>query len=92
VLFCETASNALALAHEIKDRGLANRLSVVAMGGAASTSLPTLRLSGFELPREEMGRQSVRMLSAIVENRSTERQILLRPALIDGQTLGKYEE
>lgn len=91
-LFCETAGNALALAHEIKDRGLANRLSVVAMGGAASTSLPTLRLSGFELPREEMGRQSVRMLSAIVENRSTERQILLRPALIDGQTLGKYEE
>lgn len=92
VLCCETAGNALALAREVKVRGLADRLSVIAMGGAASTSLPTLRLSGFELPREEMGRQAVRMLSAIVENRSTERQILLRPALIDGQTLGKYEE
>jgi DNA-binding LacI/PurR family transcriptional regulator len=91
-VFCETAGHALALAREVAGRGLSGRLSVVAMGGAASLSLPSLRLSGFELPREEMGRQSVRMLSAIIESRSTERQILLRPTLVDGQTLGKREE
>lgn len=92
VLFCEVASDALALAREVESRQLGSRLSVVAMGSAASLSAPTLRLSGFELPREEMGRQSVRILSAIVENRSTERQTLLRPTVVDGQTLRKHEE
>ncbi|MBS1184361.1 MAG: LacI family transcriptional regulator [Proteobacteria bacterium] len=92
VLFCEVASDALALAREVDARRLGARLSVVAMGSAASLSLPSLRLSGFELPREEMGRQAVRTLSAIIENRSVERQILLRPNTVDGQTLGKREQ
>ncbi|MBA4863777.1 LacI family DNA-binding transcriptional regulator [Streptomyces sp. PSKA54] len=89
VVLVEHFATAVGLVSAAERRGLAvpADLSVVTLGDP-TTPVPTdVDFTGFHIPREEMGRQAVALLTGLVEGTADTTQRLLPCELVDGATL-----
>ncbi len=89
-VLAEEHADGAALVEVARARGLAvpRDLSVLTLGEPTRAAAPTtLKFSGFEIPRRQMGREAVAVLTALIEGNPTETQRLLPCALVDGATL-----
>ncbi|MFI1194589.1 LacI family DNA-binding transcriptional regulator [Micromonospora sp. NPDC020750] len=91
VVFVEDFATAVALELAARRRGLTvpGDLSVVTLGDP-TVPLPTdLTFTGFHIPREEMGRQAVEVLTSVIDGSADGvGQRLLPCQLVEGDTLG----
>lgn len=91
VAFVEDFATAVALEQAARRRGLAvpRDLSILALGDPTTPVPSDTDFTGFHIPREEMGRQSVEVLAAVIDGTTTEiPQRLLPCELVEGTTLG----
>ena len=91
VVLMEDFATAVALRSAALRRGLTvpGDLSVVVLGDPTTPVPSDTEFSGFRIPREEMGRQAVEVLAAMVDGTATDvPQRLLRCAPVRGSTLG----
>lgn len=91
VAFVEDFATAVALEQAARRRGLAvpRDLSILALGDPTTPVPSDTDFTGFHIPREEMGRQSVEVLAAVIDGTATGiPQRLLPCELVEGTTLG----
>ncbi|MCX4472003.1 LacI family transcriptional regulator [Micromonospora sp. NBC_01655] len=91
VVFVEDFATAVALAQAARLRGLTvpGDLSVVTLGDPTVPVPTALTFTGFLIPREEMGRQSVELLTSVIDGSADGvGQRLLPCELVEGDTLG----
>lgn len=89
-LFVEEYADAVTLLGLAAARGITvpGDLSVVTLGDPTRPTTPSeVELTGFRIPRREMGAQAVDVLMAELEGGATDRQRLLACDLVDGATL-----
>jgi DNA-binding LacI/PurR family transcriptional regulator len=89
-VFAEEHADGVALAAAAADRGLAvpADLSVLSLGDPVRPASPTtLAFTGLRIPRLEMGRQAVDVLTALIEGIPVDAQRLLACELVEGATL-----
>ncbi|WP_328373249.1 LacI family transcriptional regulator [Micromonospora zamorensis] len=91
VVFVEDFATAVALQSAARRRGLTvpGDLSIVTLGDP-TVAVPTdITFTGFRIPREEMGRQSVEVLTGVIDGSADGVQQRLLPCeLVEGITLG----
>ncbi|WP_218154052.1 LacI family DNA-binding transcriptional regulator [Nonomuraea pusilla] len=88
VVFAEEPADGVAVAEAARARGLdvPGDLSVVALG-APTRPVPTdIDFAGFRIPRREMGRRAVELLTQVLERGGTPQE-LLACELVEGSTL-----
>jgi DNA-binding LacI/PurR family transcriptional regulator len=78
----------LAEAAQLRELRVPDDLSLIVLGNSARSDPADVDFTEFRIPREEMGRQAVALLAAILQGRSAERQVLLRCDVVEGRTLG----
>jgi DNA-binding LacI/PurR family transcriptional regulator len=88
-VFAEEVSDGAALVLAARERGLSvpGDLSVLALGAATRPAPSDVDLTGFTIPRREMGRRAVQTLTEVLENGTTPQE-LLSCRLVEGSTLG----
>ncbi|BCY05975.1 LacI family transcriptional regulator [Actinoplanes sp. L3-i22] len=88
-VFAEEFADGVALAERAAVRGLRvpDDLSLVALGDPTRPATTDLAVTGFRIPRREMGVQAVEVLSALLEGVPTVTQRLLTCEPVDGTTL-----
>ena len=89
-LFVEEYADAVALLGIAADRGLSvpGDLSIATLGDPTRpTSPPDVELTGFRIPRRQMGAEVIDVLMALVEGNPADSQRLLACELVDGATL-----
>ncbi|KJK38305.1 LacI family transcriptional regulator [Lentzea aerocolonigenes] len=86
----EEVSDGAALVLAARDRGLSvpGDLSVLMLGAATRPAPDDVALTGFRIPRREMGRRAVQALTEVLERGSTPQE-LLACEFIEGSTLGR---
>ncbi len=89
--FVEDFSDAVALAKQAQQRGLSvpGDLSVLTLG-QATRAVPDgtwPQFSGFEIPREQMGRAAVEVLGHLIEGSKVNTQRILPCRTVEGSTL-----
>ncbi|WP_229401743.1 LacI family DNA-binding transcriptional regulator [Micromonospora okii] len=90
-VFVEDFATAVALELAARRRGLRvpGDLSVVTLGDPTVPVPTELTFTGFHIPREEMGRQAVELLTSVIDGSADDvRQRLLPCQLVEGDTLG----
>lgn len=90
--FVEEPADAVAIMHAAGERGLAipGDLSILALGAPTRPVRVDVDLTGFRIPRQEMGRRAVELLAEVLEGgEGTTRtpQELLACELVEGSTL-----
>ncbi|MGC4806888.1 LacI family DNA-binding transcriptional regulator [Micromonospora sp. DT233] len=91
VVFVEDFATAVALEVAARRRGLTvpGDLSVVTLGDPTVAVPTALTFTGFHIPREEMGRQAVEVLTSVIDGSADGAgQRLLPCQLVEGDTLG----
>ncbi|MFI6096343.1 LacI family DNA-binding transcriptional regulator [Lentzea sp. NPDC051213] len=85
----EEVSDGAALVLAARERGLSvpGDLSVMMLGAATRPAPEDLALTGFRIPRREMGRRAVQALTEVLEH-GTSPQELLACEFVEGSTLG----
>ncbi|WFE34681.1 LacI family DNA-binding transcriptional regulator [Micromonospora sp. WMMD975] len=94
VAFVEDFATAVALESAARRRGLAvpGDLSIVTLGDPTSPVPTDIAFTGFHIPREEMGRQAVEVLTGVIDGSAAGPQQRLLPCeLVEGDTLGAPE-
>jgi DNA-binding LacI/PurR family transcriptional regulator len=89
-LLVEEYADAVALLGLAAERGLRipADLSILTLGDPTRpTTRPGLELTGFQIPRRQMGAQAVDVLMALLEGHTAHSQRLLTCELVDGATL-----
>jgi len=88
-VFVEEFADGVALAEEARKRGLRvpDDLSLVTLGDPTRPTATDLDLTGFRIPRREMGWQAVEVLSALLEGGGDRRQRILPCEPVAGATL-----
>lgn len=92
--FFEEMADAVAAMKIAVSRGLSipGDMSFVALGDPTRPIESDLNLTGFRIPREEMGRRAMALLAGILDGDTVERQLLLPCELDNGATLGRPKE
>ncbi|MBO4206933.1 LacI family DNA-binding transcriptional regulator [Micromonospora echinofusca] len=91
VALVEDFGTAVALELAARRRGLSvpGDLSIVTLGDPTVPVPSDITFTGFHIPREEMGRQAVEVLTTVVDGSATDvPQRLLPCVLVEGETLG----
>ncbi|MET7670700.1 LacI family DNA-binding transcriptional regulator [Micromonospora luteifusca] len=91
VAFVEDFATAVALESAARRRGLTvpGDLSIVTLGDPTVPVPTDITFTGFRIPREEMGRQSVEVLTGVIDGSAAGlQQRLLACELVEGITLG----
>ncbi|MFV2114800.1 LacI family DNA-binding transcriptional regulator [Micromonospora sp. LOL_025] len=91
VAFVEDFATAVALELASRRRGLSvpGDLSILTLGDPTVPVPTDLAFTGFRIPREEMGRQSVEVLASVIDGSAVGVQQRLLPCeLVEGDTLG----
>ncbi|MCI4066867.1 LacI family transcriptional regulator [Micromonospora sp. R77] len=94
VAFVEDFATAVALESVARRRGLTvpGDLSIVTLGDPTSPVPTDIAFTGFHIPREEMGRQAVEVLTGVIDGSAAGLQQRLLPCeLVEGATLGTCE-
>ncbi|MFG2058409.1 LacI family DNA-binding transcriptional regulator [Micromonospora sp. NPDC048930] len=89
--FVEDFATAVALESAARRRGLTvpGDLSIVTLGDPTSPVPTDSAFTGFRIPREEMGRQAVEVLTGVIDGSGAGLQQRLLPCeLVEGDTLG----
>ncbi|MFE9657348.1 LacI family DNA-binding transcriptional regulator [Micromonospora sp. NPDC006431] len=89
--FVEDFATAVALESAARRRGLTvpGDLSIVTLGDPTVPVPTDIAFTGFLIPREEMGRQSVEVLTGVIDGSAAGLQQRLLPCeLVEGNTLG----
>lgn len=88
-VFVEVQAEAVALIAAAAARGLSvpHDLSVVTLGDPTIPVDSPLDFTGFHIPRQQMGRQSVELLAEVLHGRTSATQRLLACELTEGETL-----
>jgi LacI family transcriptional regulator len=88
-VFVEEFADGVALAEEARHRGLwvPEDLSLITLGDPTRPTATDLDLTGFRIPRREMGWQSVEVLSALLEGGGDRSQRILPCEPVAGATL-----
>ncbi|MFG2164939.1 LacI family DNA-binding transcriptional regulator [Micromonospora chersina] len=92
--FVEDFATAVALEGAARRRGLTvpGDLSIVTLGDPTVPVPTDIVFTGFRIPREEMGRQSVEVLTGVIDGSAGGLQQRLLPCeLVEGSTLGTPE-
>ncbi|WP_225768781.1 LacI family DNA-binding transcriptional regulator [Inquilinus sp. Marseille-Q2685] len=86
----EDQADAVVLERAARDRGVAvpGDLSLIALGNPTRPVATDIAFTCFRIPREEMGRQAVEILTLVMGGEEQGRQRLLPCELAEGQTLG----
>ncbi|WP_026871118.1 LacI family DNA-binding transcriptional regulator [Inquilinus limosus] len=86
----EDQADAVVLERAARDRGVAvpDDLSLIALGNPTRPVATDIDFTCFRIPREEMGRQAVEILTLVMSGQEEGRQRLLPCELAEGQTLG----
>ncbi len=90
VVFVEDFATAVALEAAARRRGLAvpGDLSILTLGDPTVPVPTDIAFTGFRIPREEMGRQSVEVLTGVIDGSAAGVQQRLLPCeLVEGDTL-----
>lgn len=89
-VLAEEVSDGAALVLAARERGLSvpGDLSVLMLGAATRPAPEDVPLTGFRIPRREMGRRAVQALTEVLENGSTPQE-LLPCEFVEGSTLGR---
>ncbi|PZG02449.1 LacI family DNA-binding transcriptional regulator [Micromonospora deserti] len=91
VAFVEDFATAVALESATRRRGLGvpGDLSILTLGDPTVPVPTDIAFTGFHIPREEMGRQAVEVLTGVIDGSATGvQQRLLSCELVEGDTLG----
>lgn len=90
VALVEDQADAVVLERAARDRGVAvpDDLSLIALGNPTRPVASEVAFTCFRIPREEMGRQAVEILTLVMGGQEEGRQRLLPCELAEGQTLG----
>ncbi|MGC4820869.1 LacI family DNA-binding transcriptional regulator [Micromonospora sp. DT63] len=91
VVFVEDFATAVALESATRRRGLTvpGDLSIVTLGDPTVPVPTDITFTGFRIPREEMGRQSVEVLTGVIDGSADGVQQRLLPCeIVEGSTLG----
>ncbi|MEU5724239.1 LacI family DNA-binding transcriptional regulator [Micromonospora sp. NPDC047738] len=91
VAFVEDFATAVALESAARRRGLTvpGDLSIVTLGDPTVPVPTDIAFTGFLIPREEMGRQAVEVLTGVIDGSAAGLQQRLLPCeLVEGNTLG----
>ncbi|MEU5941595.1 LacI family DNA-binding transcriptional regulator [Micromonospora sp. NPDC047548] len=91
VAFVEGFATAVALESAARRRGLTapGDLSIVTLGDPTVPVPTDIAFTGFRIPREEMGRQAVEVLTGVIDGSAGGLQQRLLPCeLVEGDTLG----
>ncbi|TYB91416.1 LacI family transcriptional regulator [Micromonospora sp. WP24] len=94
VAFVEDFATAVALERAARRRGLSvpGDLSLLTLGDPTVPVPTELTFTGFRIPREEMGRQAVEVLTRVIDGSASGVQQRLLPCeLVEGATLGAPE-
>ncbi|MEV4020937.1 LacI family DNA-binding transcriptional regulator [Nonomuraea angiospora] len=93
VVFAEELADGVAIAEAAKARGLdvPRDLSIVALGARTRPVSTDIDFAGFRIPRREMGRRAVELLTQVLE-RGGVPQELLECELVEGSTLAPVHE
>ncbi|WP_086668019.1 LacI family DNA-binding transcriptional regulator [Lentzea kentuckyensis] len=88
-VLAEEVSDGAALVLAARERGLSvpGDLSVLTLGAATRPAPEEIGLTGFTIPRREMGRRAVQALTEVLEHTTTPRE-LLPCEFVAGSTLG----
>ncbi|MFD9706159.1 LacI family DNA-binding transcriptional regulator [Lentzea sp. NPDC059081] len=88
-VLAEEVSDGAALVLAARERGLSvpGDLSVLTLGAATRPAPRDIDLTGFRIPRREMGRRAVQALTEVLENGTTPQE-LLPCEFVPGTTLG----
>ncbi len=88
-VLAEEVSDGAALVLAARENGLSvpGDLSVLMLGAATRPAPGDVGLTGFRIPRREMGRRAVQALTEVLEHGTTPRE-LLPCAFVEGSTLG----
>ncbi|PWK87012.1 LacI family transcriptional regulator [Lentzea atacamensis] len=88
-VLAEEVSDGAALVLAARERGLSvpGDLSVLALGAATRPAPRDVDLTGFTIPRREMGRRAVQALTEVLEKGTTPQE-LLACRFVEGSTLG----
>jgi LacI family transcriptional regulator len=88
-VFVEEHADGVALAQLAAADGLAvpGDLSFVALGDPTRPTAADLDLTGFRIPRRDMGWQAVEILSGMLEGKEIPKQRMLPAEIVDGATL-----
>lgn len=89
-VFCENLVDGVGLAEIAASRGIEvpGGLSLVALGDPTRHVDTHLAFTSFRIPRREMGRQAIEVLTDILHGSGDDHQRLLPCELIEGETLG----
>lgn len=87
-VFAEELADAVAAVRAARERGLSvpRDLSVVALGAASRPVHTDIDFSGFRIPRREMGRRAVELLTGLLEHGGTPQELLACEP-VEGSTL-----
>ncbi|MEV4749231.1 LacI family DNA-binding transcriptional regulator [Streptosporangium sp. NPDC049248] len=87
--FVEEPADAVAITHAVRERGLTipGDLSILALGAPTRPVQVDVDLTGFRIPRREMGRRAVELLAELLESGGETPQELLACELVEGSTL-----
>jgi len=90
-VLAEEVSDGAALVLAARERGLSvpGDLSVLMLGAATRSAPRELDLTGFGIPRREMGRRAVQALTEVLAEGTTPQE-LLKCAFVEGSTLGPH--
>ncbi|RIV40221.1 LacI family DNA-binding transcriptional regulator [Micromonospora radicis] len=91
VVFVEDFASAVALETAARRRSLSvpGDLSILTLGDPTAPVPTETAFTGFRIPREEMGRQAVEVLTAVIDGSAAGVQQRLLPCeLVEGDTLG----
>lgn len=88
-VLAEEVSDGAALVLAARERGLSvpGDLSVLTLGAATRPAPDDVRLTGFRIPRREMGRRAVQALTEVLAHGTTPQE-LLACEFVEGTTLG----
>ncbi|MFJ8958203.1 LacI family DNA-binding transcriptional regulator [Lentzea sp. NPDC102401] len=88
-VLAEEVSDGAALVLAARERGLSvpGDLSVLMLGAATRPAPDDVQLTGFRIPRREMGRRAVQALTEVLEHGTTPQE-LLACEFVEGTTLG----
>ncbi|MFB4282764.1 LacI family DNA-binding transcriptional regulator [Nonomuraea sp. MTCD27] len=93
VVFAEELADGAAIAEAARSRGLdvPRDLSIVALGAPTRPVSTDIDFAGFRIPRREMGRRAVELLTRVLERGGTPQE-LLACELVEGSTLAPVRE
>ncbi|WP_344979557.1 substrate-binding domain-containing protein, partial [Streptosporangium fragile] len=87
-VFVEESADGVAIVQAAQARGLTvpGDLSVLALGALTRPVRSDIDFTGFRIPKREMGRRAVELLSALLEEGGTPQELLVCEP-VDGSTL-----